>query len=143
MYKLAERGDIDAAGIAGRRCADQLPDYQSRISLAKLLASKQGHAEAIRLLRDVETWQSRRDDKVNAWLILCDSHRALGFYDEAKRCLRRLDASADMLDKRRGEIIRRIEEVNTQKATAGAATGSAAVPAPATSGSATASPPAR
>jgi tetratricopeptide (TPR) repeat protein len=136
IYKLAERGDLDAARIAGLRCADRLPDYQSRISLAKLLVSKQGYAEAIRLLRDVETWQSRRDDKINAWLILCDARRSLGNSDESKRCLRRLDASPDMLENRRGEILQRIEAINTEKPPVGtdtpltgsAATGSAATP---------------
>lgn len=120
MFKLSESGDLAAAEIVARRCADRLPDYQARVALAKQLATKLGHAEVIGLLRDVETWQARRDDKIDAWLLLCDSHQALGYRDEAKRCLRRLDASPDMLDPRRIEIVRRIEAINQQPASGSA-----------------------
>jgi len=112
MVKLAESGDLTAAEIVARRCADRLADYQARIGLARQLASKLAYPEVIKLLQDVDTWQARRDEKIDAWLLLCDSHQALGFKDEAKRCLRRLDASPDMLDPRRVEILRRIEAIN-------------------------------
>jgi O-antigen ligase len=112
MFKLALAGDSEAADIAGQRCADRLPDYQSRLQLARILLQQQNYTEVVRLLHDVEDWQSRRDDKIDAWLVLCDAHRALGLMDEAKRCLRRLDASPDMLFPRRGEIVRRLDEIH-------------------------------
>lgn len=124
LYKIAEGGDTEAAEIAGRRCADRLPDYQTRLSLARMLATKGNHVEAILLLEDVESWQSRRDDKIDAWLALCDAHLALRYIDETKRCLRRLDASPDMLEERRGEIIKRLDAIHDQRSP----TGSAAVP---------------
>jgi hypothetical protein len=86
-----------------------LPDYQTRLALALTLFDNQGYAEILKLLRDVESWESRVDDKISAWLVLCDAHRALDAVDEAKRCLRRLDSSPDMRPERRGEIINRLE----------------------------------
>jgi O-antigen ligase len=128
MYKLAERGDVAAAEVAGHYCGDWLPDFQSRLALARMLLAKESYAEVLRVLSDVETWQSRRDDKIDAWLVLCDAHRALGFGDEAKRCLRKLDASADMLDERRPELLKRIEEINAARPIAAPTVGSAAAP---------------
>lgn len=115
MFKLAEYGDLAAAETVARRCADRLPDYQARVALARQLASKLSHTETLRLLHDVESWQARRDEKIDAWLLRCDAHLALGASDDAKRCLRRLDASPDMLDARRGEIIKRIETINSAR----------------------------
>jgi O-antigen ligase len=106
---IAHRGDLVAAQTAIKRCPEMLPDFQTRIALAQTLAKHGGHAEVITLLHDVETWESRVDDKINAWLAMCDSHRALDHIDDAKRCLRRLDASADMRADRRSEIISRLE----------------------------------
>jgi hypothetical protein len=124
-----------------------LQDYPMRLSLAALLARKGNHPEVLRLLADVDTWQSRVDDKIAGWLALCDSHIALGSWDDAKRCLRRLDADSEMRNDRRVEILRRLESVEDARRKQGLgvppATGSAAAPAPATSGSATVSPPAR
>jgi hypothetical protein len=112
MLQLANNGDLTAAEIVARRCADRLIDYQARIALAKQLIAKPAYAEVIILLQDVETWQARRDEKVDAWLQLCDAHLAVGHTEESKRCLRRLDASPDMLTEREPEILRRIEAIN-------------------------------
>jgi len=111
LVTLAQQGADAAAAIAGERCANLLHDYQTRLVLAEMLAKKQNHEQVIAILDDVETWQSRVDDKINAWLLLCDAHGALGHIDDAKRCLRRLDASPDMRMERRGEIIKRLEEL--------------------------------
>ncbi|HUS28115.1 MAG TPA: O-antigen ligase family protein [Kofleriaceae bacterium] len=132
MFMLAEHGDLLAADIAGRRCSDRLPDFQARAGLAKMLVEKKAYREAIQLLTDVESWQARRDEKIDAWLVMCDAERDLGQLDEAKRCLRRLDASPDMRNERRGEILTRIETINRAKAPplpgTIPATGSAATP---------------
>lgn len=122
MFKLAEAGDAEAANVCGRRCVEFLPDYQSRVTLAKQLAAKLNYGGAIQLLHDVEMWQARRDEKVDAWLLLCDAHRALGHSDDAKKCLRRLDASSDMYNERRAEILQRLEAIN--KGTPGGPSGS-------------------
>jgi len=112
MYRLAERGDVKAAEMAGRSCSDRLPDYQTRIVLARMLSTKTAYSETVRLLHDVDAWQSRREEKVDAWFLLCDAHLALGNADEGKRCLRRLDASPDMLEEQRATLFQRIEDAN-------------------------------
>lgn len=115
LFDLAQQGDLDAAAIASERCADRLPDFQGRVDLAKLLIEHKSYEDAIHLLSDVESWQARREEKIDAWLILCDAKRDLGQPDEAKRCLRRLDASPDMLNERRSEILTRIDAINSAK----------------------------
>ena len=106
---LAEQGVVAAAEVAGKRCSELILDYQTRLALAQILAKQQRYDDVIRLLADVEGWQSRADDKINAWLIVCDAHLALGHTDDAKRCLRRLDASPDMRIERRNEVLNRID----------------------------------
>src|SRR5262249_47034149 len=101
LAALAEQGVTAAAEIAGNRCAELLPDYQTRLSVAQILANDHRYEAVIRMLSDVEAWQSRADDKITAWLALCDAHIALGHVDEAKRCLRGLDAAPEMRVERR------------------------------------------
>jgi tetratricopeptide (TPR) repeat protein len=122
LYILADQGSHEAADIAARRCIALLPDYQARLRLASMLARANKHDLILGLLEDIDTWQSRVDDKITAWLVLCDAHAALGRVDDAKRCLRRLDASPDMRRERSPEVIQRLEELKS------AATGSAATP---------------
>jgi tetratricopeptide (TPR) repeat protein len=114
LFEIALKGDFQAADLAGGRCAERLPDYQTRFALARQLVRNAHEAEAIRLLSDVETWQLRRDEKIDAWFLLCDSHQALGFADEARRCLRRLDASPDMLPDRRSQLLLRLEGIRAR-----------------------------
>jgi tetratricopeptide (TPR) repeat protein len=121
LFLLAQRGDLRAAQVAGNRCMEMLPDYQTRLALAKLLADKRAFNEILTLLKDVDTWQGRVDDKINGWLTLCDAHRSLGHNDDAKRCLRRLDASPDMRPERRNEILTRIEAINSGATGSGSA----------------------
>lgn len=109
LYQIAQAGSIDAAKAAGRRCATMLPDYQTRVSLTQMLAQHHEQQLILDLLADVESWQTRVDDKINAWLAVCDAHRELGHIDDAKRCLRRLDASPDMRAERRNEIVTRLD----------------------------------
>jgi O-antigen ligase len=109
LFAVAQRGDLTAAQVAARRCGDVMPDYHARLAIAQILATKHAYAEILQLLRDVESWESRVDDKINGWLAVCDAHAALANSEEAKRCLRRLDASPDMRAERRGEIISRLE----------------------------------
>jgi Tfp pilus assembly protein PilF len=129
---VAQKGDLAAVQIASKRCPDMLPDFQTRIAIAKLLADKHGYAEVLQLLRDVESWEARVDDKINAWLAVCDAHAGLGHVDDAKRCLRRLDASPDMRGERRNELITRLEALQkpTEPAAAGSAATGSAAPSP-------------
>jgi O-antigen ligase len=112
LFVLAQSGDLRAARVGTRRCREMLPDYATRVTIAKVLADRLAYPEIIDLLRDVEDWESRVDDKINGWLALCDAYNALGNRDESKRCLRRLDASPDMRAERRGEIVQRLEAIH-------------------------------
>jgi O-antigen ligase len=131
LYAMAlSSADLVAAEAAGRSCVDLMPDYQTRLALAQVLARKQAYGEILRLLDDIETWETRVDDKITAWFVLCDAHAGLEHFDEAKRCLRRLDASPDMRAERRGELLNKLEALQKPgvpvPAAGSAATGSAA-----------------
>jgi O-antigen ligase len=122
LYAIAlQDGDLTAAEAAGRGCVDLMPDFQTRLSLARVLGAKGGHAEVLRILNDVESWETRIDDKINAWLLLCDSHAALANIDEAKRCLRRLDSSHDMRVERRKDVIERLDALQKPRDATGSA----------------------
>jgi O-antigen ligase len=110
LYALTLRErSLRAGELIAQRCLTYLPDYQTRLDTAQLLAGNKAYSAVIQLLADVDTWQSRVDDKITAWLVLCDAHAGLGSVDDAKRCLRRLDASPDMRVERRNEILTRLD----------------------------------
>jgi O-antigen ligase len=133
LYGLAIRDEhVDTAVFVSHRCAATMPDYQMKLSLARLLARKGNHPEVLTLLADVDSWQSRVEDKIAGWLALCDSEIALGALDDAKRCLRRLDSDSAMRSDRRVEIIRRLESIEEARRKQGSSVqplaGSAAAP---------------
>jgi O-antigen ligase len=115
LVQIAASSSPSAAAIAAKRCIAQLPDYQTRLQLAGLLVQAQQFELVAPVLYDVEAWQSRVDDKIGAWLMLCDSYSSLGQIDEAKRCLRRLDASPDMRQERAAEIMTRLEALKNRE----------------------------
>jgi O-antigen ligase/tetratricopeptide (TPR) repeat protein len=133
LYALSMRGgDLAAAEATGRHCVEIAPSRQSRLALARVLFQKGAFAEVIRQLHDVSRWTGRVDEIGAAWLLLCDAHRGLARWDDAVRCLRRLDASG-YVERRRGEISTRIEKIEAARAEAalepaagGSGTGSAA-----------------
>jgi O-antigen ligase len=102
-------GDLEAASATGRRCRGFEPSQQARLDFARALFNSARYTDAIAMVKDVEKWSGRIDDRVAAWLILCDSHAELKAWDEATRCLRRLDAFGDISPARRGEITQRID----------------------------------
>jgi hypothetical protein len=116
LYELSlSRGDLKAAEIAGRNCVELLPDHQTRVSLAGVLLKRQGYSEVIRLLQDVDVWTGLIDEKVNAWLMLCDAHLALGHWDEASSCLHHLDATGELPAANHGEITKRLEQIHENR----------------------------
>jgi tetratricopeptide (TPR) repeat protein len=118
LYSLSMRGgDLAAAEATGRHCVEIAPSRQSRLALARVLFQKGAYAETIRQLHDVSKWTGRVDEIGAAWLLVCDSHRALRSWDDAVRCLRRLDASG-YLDRRRAEVASRVEKLEAERAAA-------------------------
>jgi O-antigen ligase len=94
LFRLAtQRVDLAAIDIVKQRCTEYQPSQEDRLALAKVLHAKQADAAIVTLLSDVETWQGRSDEKIDAWLVLCDAQIALAKYADAKRCLRELDGT--------------------------------------------------
>lgn len=116
LYELALRDkNLAAIEIAEKACGEQSLDPTMRLSLVRLLAPRGAHDEVIRLIGDVEEWSGTVEIKVEGWLALCDAHIALGAWDVAKRCVRRLDASALLPREAGGEIRRRLEAIEDGK----------------------------
>jgi O-antigen ligase len=126
LYEEARKGgDASVVGLAVQRCGTYQPSREVRIALANALLSKHGEAEAVHLLSDVENWRGLNDEKIQAWLVLCDAHIGLDHWDEAQRCLHRLDASRLVPIERAAEIAKRLEHIHDARASATTGSGSA------------------
>jgi hypothetical protein len=77
-----------------------------------LLLRQSRYTDVINLLDDVEHWTGRVDEKTTGWLALCDAQLGKGNADEAKRCLRRLDASGILLPESVHEVTDRLAELD-------------------------------
>jgi hypothetical protein len=92
LFTLAtQRVDLAAIDVVKQRCVEYQPSQEDRLGLAKVLHAKHDDAAIVPLLGDVESWQGRSDEKIDAWLVLCDAQIALAKYADAKHCLRQLD----------------------------------------------------
>lgn len=103
--------DLRAVDLASRRCRGIPPDSQTRLELARLMLREKKFDGTIQLLRDVEDWTGRVDDKTTGWLAMCDAYIGLGSLEQAKRCLRRLDAAGVVTPVRAPEISTRLDEI--------------------------------
>ncbi len=112
--RVLRLGDLRAVELAARRCRGVPPDSQTRLELARLMLREKKYDGTLQLLRDVEQWSGRVDDKTTGWLALCDAYTGLGNLDEAKRCLRRLDAAGVVTPVRAPEITTRLDEIAKQ-----------------------------
>ncbi len=108
LYALAlVQKDFAAAERAARRRCSDLPTPRCQIDLARVLVLQDRRDEEIALLHGVADWQGKPDDRITAWLMLCDAHAARGSFDEARSCLRRLEISG-LVDPANGEVQRRL-----------------------------------
>lgn len=108
------RGDLAATASVHKYCRDFEPGPQQRLQLAYVLFRKSGFEEVERLLSDVELWTGRIDMKTKAWLLRCDAHLSSERWNDAKRCLRRLDASGLVGTKNRSQITSRLDHADTK-----------------------------
>ena len=106
---------VDVPLESGKTCLERMPDRQTRVALAQVLINKTRYGEAIQLLEDVETWPGRIDLRANAWLTLCDVHAVTKNWTEAKRCLRRLDASGDLTPEQLPSIQARLAQIEKDR----------------------------
>lgn len=108
LYALAlTQKDFAAAERAARsRCSD-LPTPRCQIDLARVLVLQGRREEEIALLHGVADWQGKPDDRITAWLMLCDAHAARGSLGDARSCLRRLEISG-LVEPANDEVQRRL-----------------------------------
>lgn len=112
-----------AADVALERCQSLVDDNATRLSTARTLLSRHRVEDARALLEDVETWQGPTDEKLAAWFMLCDSYRQESRWEDAKRCMRRLQVAPDLPPARRDELERRLEEIDTARRASAAGEG--------------------
>lgn len=114
MYTIAlERKDYAAAERAGRARCQIVPSNSCSLALARVLAAANKHVEIVEHLRDVASWHGHRDDRIEAWFILCDARLALGDVSETNACLRRLETSGLIAPEAPG-LRRRLEALSAQ-----------------------------
>lgn len=118
LYDLALR-DKNLAAVAStqRACGEAALDPPLRLALVGLLAPRGAYQEVIRVIGNVEDWSGRLELKVAGWLALCDAQIALGAWDDAKRCVRRLDAAALLPRNAGSEIRNRLDQIERGRAT--------------------------
>ena len=83
----------DTSALTTTKCESYQPTKEVKRALAKVALSKHDDATVIHLLADVERWSGGVSDKADAWLTLCQAYAERTDYDEAERCLHRLDAT--------------------------------------------------
>jgi hypothetical protein len=111
----AETRDPKVIALARQRCRDFDPGVDMRMQLARTLVEARAFTEVVELLRDVEDWPGRIDQKISAWLVLCDAHIALQRWDDATRCLRRLQTSGYVDESALAEVARRFDDIQQAK----------------------------
>jgi predicted Zn-dependent protease len=116
LYSVSTRtGDLDAALAASRLCRETAPSFVDRVKLGRLLLEKGRPIEAIAAVQDVESWSTRVNFKVDGWLVICDAYEAQHQLDEAKRCVRRLDASGLVTPERAELLTSRLTRIEAQQ----------------------------
>ncbi len=129
LFPLAIAANAEATQLVFAHCMSPPPDFAMRLALARTLDRAKDHSQALVLLEDVESWHSAAIDKRDAWFLLCDTYSALRRWDDAKRCLRRLDvASATAED--RDEAQRRLLQLEEARRTVSEPTPAASVGKP-------------
>jgi hypothetical protein len=119
LYALAmPTGDARIVALANKHCRETESTHEVRLALARSLLANHHDDEVIGLLVDVEDWGGRVDDKVNAWLLLCDARHDKRTWDEAKHCLRRLDASGTLSGDRIADVAARLVAIDRERAVA-------------------------
>ena len=94
LYTLAMREkNYGAAERALRHRCRLIPGTRCKLEMARVLELAAKPREVIVQLDDVAHWSGRNDDRLAAWLMLCDAHIALKDRSSALECLRRFEVS--------------------------------------------------
>jgi O-antigen ligase len=127
LYGEGIHGDVTIVELARRKCGGYLPSRELRIALAHALLKAHGNEEVVLILADIDSWRGPSNERFDAWLVLCDAQAELEHWDDAGRCLRRLDASGLVSPDNTAEVATRLEKVQAGRR-ASALTGSASTP---------------
>jgi O-antigen ligase len=107
LYDLAlSRTDYDVALRAARARFAIANTPTSRAMIARILYAQKQYTDVYAELADVESWPGNVDDRADAWLLVCDSYRDQRRWDDAMRCIHKLDGTGSMAV-RRQQIIQR------------------------------------
>lgn len=125
LYNLAlATKQLDVAKHAATLCRAYEPTHDARTRLASLLLSHGEQASALAQLHDVESWDGRIDMKRGAWMMRCEAMTQLQQWDDAMKCLHRLQASGLLDERTNREVARRLDQMQQERAKAEGATGS-------------------
>jgi O-antigen ligase len=114
LFSIAGRTrQVDAIAMATDHCAGYQPPPQIRMWLARTALENHDDDAAIRLVSDVETWDGNVNDKLAAWLTLCDAEAELEQFDTAEKCLHRLDATG--YSAKRDPIEKRLDKIHSER----------------------------
>jgi len=117
MYELAvTAGDAEKSERAARLRVEIAPTAAYKLDLTQRLLARKAYDEVIALLADVAAWDGDVRDQKTGWLLLCDTYTQIARFDDAARCLRRLDGSGLMSPAERDRLRRSLETVAEQKA---------------------------
>lgn len=104
--------------VSGRRCAKYEASRENKLALAHAFDRKHEFAQVTRLTDDVESWTGQNEQKIEGWLLLCDAETGLQKWNDARHCLRRLDAAGLLPSERASEIANRLERIRQAEAAA-------------------------
>lgn len=94
LYSLAMREkNYVAAEQALREPCRRVPSPRCHLELAQIMNLAGRPADVVTELKDVDQWTGRSDERLAAWLLLCDAELASGTPARARDCLRKLDLS--------------------------------------------------
>jgi len=114
LYDTAmARKDLDGAKAAALLRMKYVHTQTSRVMLAKVQFARTEYDVLLTSLADVAKWTGRIDEKGQAWLILCDVYAAKRMWEDAVKCLHRLDASGSLVA--RNGILKRLQEINQER----------------------------
>lgn len=114
LYDLAmTRKDLDVAKATAELRMKYVHTQTSKVMLAKVQFARKEYDVLLPELGDVANWTGRIDEKGDAWLILCDVYMVKKQWEDAVKCLHRLDASGALVA--RSPITKRLQEINEQR----------------------------
>jgi O-antigen ligase len=116
LYNLAMlHKDFDTAKHVALLRMDVSHTSTSRLMLAKVRFARKEYDEVLSGLADVATWQGRIDEQSEAWLVMCDAQREKKQYDDAIKCLHRLDGAGLLPGPKRVAITQRITGIEEDR----------------------------